>query len=234
VIHNAQLFEQVKNGRSRLQAMSEKLVDIQEAERRHLAIELHDEIGQALTHIKMSLDRYNPDHPENAYLDSAREMTVDLMKRVRNLSLELRPAILDDLGLLPAVLWHIERYTALSGIPVDFRPINVDRRFGAQLESTVYRILQESLTNIARHAGATQVIVSLWSDPKKLGLQVEDNGKGFDSGATLQKMTGGLSGMQERANICGGILLIDSHPGQGTYISLDLPLQGEIIERRSR
>ncbi len=233
-IHHAQLFEQVKIGRERLQAMSERLVEIQEAERRHLAIELHDEIGQALTHIKMSLDRFDPAHPEKGNLESAQAMMADLMQRVRSLSLELRPTILDDLGLVPAVLWHLERYTAVTGIPVEFKPSGADRRFSALVESTTYRVLQESLTNIARHAGATQVTVSLWADEERLGLQVEDNGVGFDPAVIAPQLTGGLSGMQERAKICGGQLLIDSQPGQGTYLSLELPVRGEWVERRAR
>jgi signal transduction histidine kinase len=94
--------------------------------------------------------------------------------------------------------------------------------------------LQESLTNIARYAGATQVTVSLWADEECLGLQVEDNGVGFDVTNTIEKMTGGLSGMQERANECGGKLLVDSNPGQGTYISIEIPLQNETFERRAK
>jgi PAS domain S-box-containing protein len=233
-IYNAQLYEQVKAGRERLQYMSEKLVNIQEAERRHLAIELHDEIGQALIHIKMSLDRFDPAYPEKGNLESAREMILDLMNRVRGLSLELRPTILDDLGLLPAVLWHIERFTTLTGIQVDFKHNGMERRFRAQVESTAYRILQESLTNIYRHAGATLVTVSLWADDVRLGLQVEDNGVGFDPASALQEMTGGLSGMRERTNVCGGQLLIDSRLTHGTYISLELPLQDIYVERRTR
>ncbi len=233
-VHKAHLYEQVKSGRAHLQALSEKLVDIQEAERRHLAIELHDEIGQSLTYVKMNLDRYDPAHPDKENLEMARDMTIDLMKRIRGLSLELRPNILDDLGLIPAILWHIERYMALTGIQVDFKASAVDRRFRPQVEITVYRILQESLTNIARHAGATQVMVSLWADEERLGLQVEDNGVGFDTAATFEKMTGGLSGMQERVNACGGKLLVDSHPGQGTYISMEIPLQSESFERRAK
>ena len=233
-VHHARLFEQVKAGRERLKAMSEKLVEVQELERRRLAIELHDEIGQALTHIKMSLDRFDPAHPEKTDLAAARELTVDLMERVRGLSLELRPAILDDLGLLPAILWHLDRYTGLTGIQVEFKPSGVDCRFQPQLESTVYRVLQESLTNIARHSGATRVTVSLWADEERLGLQVEDNGAGFDPSARAARRTGGLSGMRERAELCGGELVIDSSPGRGTYLSLELPIQGEWLERRAR
>jgi len=156
------------------------------------------------------------------------------MERVRGLSLELRPAILDDLGLLPAILWHLDRYTGLTGIQVEFKPSGVDCRFQPQLESTVYRVLQESLTNIARHSGATRVTVSLWADEERLGLQVEDNGAGFDPSARAARRTGGLSGMRERAELCGGELVIDSSPGRGTYLSLELPIQGEWLERRAR
>lgn len=233
-IYNAQLFLQVSEGRARLQALSAKLVDVQEAERRHLAIELHDEIGQELTQVKMSLDRLDPSRPDMEEVETARELTLDLMERVRSLSLELRPSILDDLGLLPAFLWHLERFTELSAIPVDFKPNLAQRRFSPLVESTAYRILQESLTNIARHSGASQVTISLWADDERLGLQVEDNGKGFDEITSLQKLTGGLSGMRERANLCGGRLTIDSQPGKGTYISLELPLTGEPLERRNR
>jgi len=151
---------------------------------------------------------------------------------VRNLSLDLRPSMLDDLGLLPALLWHFDRYTSLTGIKVDFSQNGVnDRRFIPELESTAYRIIQEALTNVARHTGEKEVSVRATYLDKLLTIQVEDRGSGFVVDEMLEgRRTRGLRGMQERVALVGGSLTIDSVPGWGTSILVELPaeaLQGE-------
>jgi signal transduction histidine kinase len=158
-------------------------------------------------------------------LDEARALVGDLMGRVRALSLELRPTMLDDLGLLPTVLWHIERYTGQTGIAVSFQHVGIDRRFPAEVETAAYRIVQEALTNVARYAAVQEVVVRCWLDQDRLCVQVADKGAGFDPEVVLAAgTTSGLAGMRERASLLGGTLAIESAPGSGARVTADLPL----------
>jgi signal transduction histidine kinase len=226
-LENARLFAEVRAGHERLQGLSRRLVEIQEAERRHIARELHDQVGQALTGLKLVLEMGSR-LPADLSRDSLREaqaLASDLLTRVRELSLDLRPAMLDDLGLLPALLWQFERYTARTQVRVSFRQAGLERRFPADVETAVYRIVQEALTNVARHAGASEAMVRLWVDREILHLQIQDQGVGFDVKATLAApTTGGLSGMYERVVLLGGQLTIESAPGAGACLTAELPL----------
>lgn len=227
-IANAQLFGEVRAARERLQSLSRRLVEVQEAERRHIARELHDEIGQALTGLKLILGMGAP-LPADAPASSrgeAQALIGDLLTRVRELSLELRPPMLDDLGLLPTLVWHFERYTAQTRIQVVFKHTGVEgRRFAADVETAAYRIVQEALTNVVRHAGVEEATVRLWASEDCLGAQVEDRGKGFAPEAALAAhVSGGLSGMRERAELLGGRLAVESAPGGGTLVAAELPL----------
>lgn len=236
-IQNAQLFEQVCAGRQRLQALSQRLVQVQEAERRHLARELHDEISQTLTGLKLTLESSTclPADAARTKLDEALALVDELMDWVDALSLDLRPAMLDDLGLLPALLWHVERYTHQTNVHVTFRHSGLkDRRFPLDIETAAYRIVQEALTNTARHADTREARVWLWADEDILHLQIEDQGTGFDLRAVQATgASSGLSGMRERAVLVGGQLAIDSIPGRGTTVTAELPLSGR-LERRSK
>jgi signal transduction histidine kinase len=227
-IQNARLFEQVRSGRERLQTLSRRLVEVQESERRHIARELHDEVGQSLTGLLLTLDmtRRLPAEKVMDNLDEAQGMVNALIAQVRELSLDLRPAMLDDLGLLPAMLWHVERYTAQTGVHVTFKHIGLEgQRFPPQIETAAYRMMQEGLTNVARHAGVSEVIVRVWTNPDALNIQIEDGGAGFDPRLALAAgLSSGLSGMRERAVLLGGHLRIDSAPGAGTRLTAELPL----------
>jgi signal transduction histidine kinase len=202
------------------------LLEIQEAERQHLARELHDEIGQLLTSLRLLL-RLNGDSPAEALkarFEPARVIVDDLLGRVRGLSFDLRPTDLDQLGLLPALLAFFERYTAQTGVLVNFKHQGVDRRFAPQVETGAYRIVQEALTNTARHAGVAGVTVLVWTDADKLHLQIDDRGRGFNPEAVLKTpRSGGLIGMQERIMLLGGRMNIESSPGSGTTITAELP-----------
>jgi len=222
-IENARLFQEVRLGHERLQRLSRRLVDIQEAERHHIARELHDEIGQLLTGLKLILDMSH--HQPTASLDEALALVNELMTRVRDMSLDLRPAMLDDLGLLPALLWLFERYTAQTNVQVDFRHTGLEgQRFAPAVETAAYRIVQEALTNVARHAGVSKVTVRAWADADALNVQVEDRGAGFDPALVAERATtSGLAGMRERATLLGGDLMIESVPGQGTLVMARLP-----------
>jgi signal transduction histidine kinase len=189
---------------------------LEESERRNLARELHDEIGQTLTGLKLRL--------EAGQTSEARGLVEELMSSVRNLSLDLRPAMLDDLGLLPALLWLFERYSAQTGVKVAFEHTGLEGRFAAETETAAFRIVQEALTNVARHAGVPQAVVRVWADGRTLGVQIDDGGKGFDPNGALHAATGGLSGMRERATALGGQLTLESKPGQGARVMAELPL----------
>lgn len=228
-IKNSRLFEQVRAGRERLQALSHQLVEIQEAERRHVARELHDEIGQNLTglNLLLGMSAGAPIDTIRARMDEARALVEELMEKVDELALDLRPAMLDDLGLLPALLWHFERYTSQTGVRVHLEHTGLKRRYPSGFETGVYRIVQEALTNVARHAGVSEVAVRLWVDQDTLTVQVEDQGSGFDTQAALAAGdTSGLSGMNERVGLLGGQLTVESAPGTGTRVTAGLPPGG--------
>jgi signal transduction histidine kinase len=227
-ITNARTFEEVRAGRERLQNLSHQLVEAQESERRHIARELHDEIGQVLTFLKLSLEmsaRLPPD-AIRVNLEEAKEMVSELLTRVRILSHDLRPAMLDDLGLLPALLWLFEHYTAQTKVQVDFKHTSQEGlRFSPDIETAAYRIVQEALTNVARHANMSQAIVRLWTDQDRLNVQIEDHGIGFDPVAVMHSGgSSGLIGMSERVSSLGGQLRVESSPGTGTCIIAELPL----------
>jgi signal transduction histidine kinase len=210
----------------RLKVLSRRLMEVQESERRSIARELHDEIGQALTGLKLTLEmgaRLPPGQIAGC-LDQALATVNELMAQARKLSLDLRPGMLDDLGLLPALLWHIEHYTAQTRVRVTFKHSGLEgKRFRPEVETAAYRIVQEALTNIARHACVSEAEVRVWTDNQALAIQVEDRGAGFDLEAVRASSgTSGLAGMRERAMLLGGHLTIESRPGSGTRLTAEL------------
>jgi len=219
--------EELRAGQERLRGLSRRLVEVQEAERRHIARELHDEVGQVLTGLRLLLEIGAHLSPEEVKgkSEEARMLVNDLIARVRDLSLDLRPAMLDDLGLVPALLWHFERYTSQTDVRVIFEHTGLEGRFGLEVETAVYRIVQEGLTNVARHAGVSEVTVQIWDTRDTLNAQIEDQGTGFDASAVLTSgQAGGLSGMRERTVSLGGQLIVESVPGSGTRLMAELSL----------
>jgi PAS domain S-box-containing protein len=226
ITERKQAFAQVQAGREHLQQLSRQLVKVQEAERRAIARELHDEIGQVLTGLKLSMEMALrlPSRAAETNLREALTLVNELMTHVDDLSLDLRPAMLDDLGLLPTLLWHFQRYSALTGVEVHCEHAGLERRFPPELETTAYRIVQEALTNVARHAGVREVTVRLWATRSLLGIQIRDRGGGFDPDkARADTSTGGLAGMEERANLLDGQLTVESSPGAGACLTAELP-----------
>jgi PAS domain S-box-containing protein len=227
-IENAWLYEQVEAARDRMQSLSTQVLEVHEIERRHLARELHDEVGQALTGLRLLLkpDRELRSSQMNFRTEQARGVVDLLLERIRALSFDLRPAALDELGLLPALLVLFERYTRQTGVHVTFKHDGVDERFEPEVETSAYRIIQEALTNVARHADIGSVTVRVWATAEILSLQVEDRGRGFDSEAALARAaSGGLTGMRERVALLAGQLTIESTPSTGTEITAELPLR---------
>jgi PAS domain S-box-containing protein len=214
----------------RLRTLSRQLLEVQEQERRHLARELHDEIGQLLTGLKLQLEAADrgpaADIPER--LAVARDVARDLTDRVRELSLRLRPTMLDDLGLVAALRWLAERVTAQTGVRVAFRFEGCDRRFPPAVETAAYRIVQEALTNVARHAGTTEATVTLECPADELTVTVADRGRGFDRATVRRAATGGLPGMRERAELLGGALTVASAPGSGVTVTARLPTNDRV------
>ena len=233
-ISNASMFEQVRKGRERQRILSKSLVDVQEAERRHIARELHDHLGQALTGLQFMLEttKKRAVDDQKQQLEEIQKHVSDIIMQIREMSLNLRPGMLDDIGLLPTLKWHIERYTNQTGIKVNFRSDDFISRLPGEIETAAYRIIQEALTNVARYAQVQEVFVGLALQENTLWVEVLDQGKGFDASLISDKPTAGLGGMRERADLLGGYLSINSYLDQGTQILVALPLTSKPLERR--
>jgi signal transduction histidine kinase len=224
----------VRIGRERQRKLAKSLVDVQEAERRHIAKELHDHLGQILTGLQFMLEstKQQATGMQRSNLEEIQESVSDIIREVREMSLNLRPSMLDDMGLVPTLLWHFSRYTSQTGIRVNFQRNEITARLPLEIETAAYRIIQEALTNVARHAEVTDVLVGLVAQDKTLWVEVLDKGKGFAVAAELERPSSGLSGMRERASLLGGYLVVESFIGQGTQIIAALPLTDQPLERR--
>lgn len=216
-----------------LQMFSRQLIEAQEDERRRIARELHDQIGQILTAVKMNLHAVQQicqGSEAGSYVKDNIEAVDEALRLVRDLSVDLRPPILDDLGLTTALRWYVDRYARRTGLNVDILIDLPDEneRFSRELETACFRITQEALTNVIRHAKATRVLVRLARDSEALLLTVKDDGVGFDVERLRKRAprvaTLGLISMQERAHAAGGVIGIYSAPSSGTEIRFSLPL----------
>jgi signal transduction histidine kinase len=195
-----------------------RLLAAGEEERRRIARELHDEVSQLLTVIQLSLDRVEADAPE---LRRAQELLTETQREIHRVIFDLRPSLLDDLGLPTAIKWYARNYLEAEGLDVRLE-VEDELQVPAAVEITAFRIYQEIVTNILRHAKAETVSVELYTDGGNLVLAVEDDGAGFEPG---QRAAGaGIVGMRERAELVGGRLDLDSEPGLGTHVRLEIPL----------
>jgi signal transduction histidine kinase len=203
-----------------------RVVQAQELERQRLARELHDETGQALTSILLGLKPLEDalaGHPAQAALAGLREQVVSALQDVRRLAVELRPAVLDDYGLVPALERLTDGFAEQSDIRVDFHSALGELRLPSEIETTLYRVVQEALTNIVKHAGAHNVSVSVSRRASTVAAVIEDDGAGFDP-RTVREEAVGLLGMRERLSFVDGRLAIESRPGSGTTIVAEVPL----------
>jgi len=223
----AQIFDRMSDDRERLQQLSRRLLDRHEEERRRVARELHDEVGQTLAGLKMGWEAAarGPADEAQARLSDMQKMANELLTRVRDLSFDLRPTMLDDLGLVPALLWLFERYTEQTEIAVAFTHAGVDRRFESTVETAFYRIAQEAVANVAQHAEVGEVVVHLWTDEDALYIRVSDRGIGFDPEVSMgSRFAGGLAAIAERATLLGGYFTVESEPGAGTTVTVKSPI----------
>jgi signal transduction histidine kinase len=237
-IENARLWEELQNKEQMLKKLLKNVVGAQEEERRRISRELHDEMGQNLSSLLIGLSIL-----EKTDVDSSKENVIGGMSKtvsgmitsIHDLALELRPTSLDDLGLIPALTQYILECPARLGIQVDYEIVGGNgRHLTHEAEITAYRIVQESLTNVARHSNASKANVILNQSSKSLTIIIEDNGVGFDikefkdRNRKLKRL--GLYGMEERAALVGGSLTVESAPGVGTSIYVDIPWEAETHE----
>jgi len=203
-----------------------RVVQAQELERRRLARELHDETGQALTSILLGLKPLEDalaGHPAHAALGELREQVVSALQDVRRLAVELRPAVLDDFGLVPALERLIDGFAEQSDVHVDFHSALGQARLPGDVETALYRVVQESLTNTVKHANAQHISVSLTRRESGVVAVIEDDGEGFDQRAVSAEGIG-LIGMRERLALLDGRLAVESRPGAGTTVVAEVPL----------
>ncbi len=228
-ITQRRLLEQLHTVNQNLQNLSRRLVDLQEQERRFLARELHDEIGQSLTAIKINLESMSslPLSPDRKRLDDCVEVVSQTLQQVRNISLDLRPALLDELGLPATLRWYMDRLAQWNDIETQFQENLRQERLPVEIETTLFRVAQEALTNVIRHAGARCITVLLNQSDDLIRLQVKDNGHGFLVSEAIQAAVMGKSlgllSIQERLHLIGGVLEIHSIPDAGTEVSAEVP-----------
>lgn len=222
--------EKLRESYDSIRKLTEHLQKIREEERTHIAREIHDELGQQLTVLKMDISWLNKriDPGDNGLKEKVGEllsMVDTTVKTVRRISSELRPSLIDDLGLIPAMEWHLEEFEKRSGIRASFTRPQTDQPLSDEIKISLFRIFQESLTNVARHAKAKEVNINLEHKDKKIILTIADDGSGFDE-ADGSKKTLGILGMKERTLMLGGEYSITGVRGKGTTVHVSVPLSG--------
>jgi PAS domain S-box-containing protein len=227
--HRAQ--EELVQSREELRALAAKLETVREAERTRIAHELHDELGQALTGLKLDLAWMEQRLARLAPADAAERTRnnilgrIDLlMESVRRIVTELRPSVLDHLGLPAAIEWQSRDFASRTGLMLDLAIDAADEQKSSEIASPVFRMLQEALTNVARHANATRVSVTYRQEPHFLSLDVVDDGRGITPGELRGTNSLGLLSLRERVRACGGSIEIKGEPGRGTAVLLRVPL----------
>lgn len=219
----------LSHSREQLREFAATASSVREQEKSRIARELHDELAQALTALKMDLDWMGARLPEGqeqlaAKVKVMQGMLDSTVTATRRISADLRPLMLDDLGLLPAVEWLVQGFRSRSGIACELEVAVPDFELEEPYATAVFRILQESLTNVARHAGASLVEVALSRDAHSVTLSVGDDGRGFAAEGSRKPISYGLTGLRERAYLLDGEVTIDSRPGAGTRIRVCIPI----------
>jgi len=206
---------------------------VQEEERRRIARELHDDTSQALYALSRQVDNFarNNSHQApntTAFLKELQEQLNKTLQGIRRFTQELRPSMLDDLGLLATLRWQVSDLEKQSGVEVRLTVIGIERRFSAEMELTIFRIVQEALRNVEKHARASKVEVKIEFCEGKTKISIGDNGKGFDSGRSLADLPRegklGIAGMEERVRLLNGNMRIESKPDKGTKVMIEVPI----------
>jgi signal transduction histidine kinase len=221
-------YLEIEEARRELKELSARLVQAQENERTAISRELHDEVGQSLSALLVGLSNLSAAIPPavsaelKPHVDGIRELAQNSVRVVRNMALLLRPSMLDDLGLIPALEWQARELSRSTGIRVNVAAEGVPDNLSEQHKTCIYRIVQEALHNCARHSGASMARITVKHGPEAIHVMVQDDGCGFkpENGRGL-----GLLGMQERVTNLGGTFQIDSHLGRGTLLAIALPLE---------
>lgn len=245
IILFSEVITERKLAGDQVRMLSGRLLQVQEDERRRLARELHDELGQSLTAVKLGLWTLPRDVGETTGAPQVEEtigLVDKILQQVRDLSLDLRPSLLDDLGLIPALRWYLERQAERAGLVVAVVDKLGEERLAPGIETACFRLAQEAVTNVVRHARATSVTVEVTLRGGEVELVVGDDGQGFDVAAARERARRGeslgLLGMEERVHLAGGAFTVESSPGRGTVVGARFPLAPEPLahdpERRER
>lgn len=213
----------------------EKLILAQEEERKRVARELHDEVGQSLTAVIMGLGSVEEALPASLQpvrdqLEQCRSLTATTLEGIRRLMVDLRPTLLDDLGLISAIRWYADAHLTRAGVQASVEVVGSRRRLPPVVETALFRVTQEAITNIVRHAEASQARIRLDFGETAIGATIEDNGRGFDPREPRVRTGLGLLGMAERVTLLGGTLRVDSEPSGGTRIGITIPLHESALE----
>lgn len=231
--------ERVRESEEKLRALAAYLISVREEERAHVAREIHDELGQVLTGLKMDiawLARQVPDATLREKTDSMARLVDSTIQTVRRIATRLRPEVLDEMGLVAAIGWQATEFQKRAGIRCRLTLPPEGETFSEEVAVTIFRIFQEILTNVARHAHASRVDVVLRRDADRITLEVVDNGVGIDLGEVDRKLSLGLLGIQERALRLGGRVDVGGASGQGTRVAVSIPIAenhaAESVDRR--
>jgi len=233
IVTRKQAEEALLKSRKELRNLASQLIEAQERERKRISLELHDEMGQALTAVNIGLKEIEEALPSELHptigekLTDVHSLIEQALEQVSELSLYLRPAMLDDLGLVPTLRWHLNKVGERTNMEIDFERMDPAKRLDPDVETVLYRITQEAVNNVIKHADAKHVTVRLEQKQASITLYIKDDGKGFDEKkvpSDYPKSGIGLIGMQERAGIVGGNLSIQSRKGYGTEILVEIPV----------
>lgn len=230
------MLNRIANHTSQLKAISERAINAQEEERVRIARSLHDDTAQSISMLIIHLERLGhllpKDSPEiTHYVEDAQNVATRLLENLRKIIWDLRPSILDDLGLFSAIRWFARTNLEKGGVTVDFYVANEIKRLPAYLETMLFRVAQEAISNILRHANASQASIHLWMADEQIWLEIKDNGHGFDiektTGDAVDRKQLGLLGIRERVSLVHGGVNIESSPETGTCLKVHIPLPAE-------
>jgi signal transduction histidine kinase len=229
ITQRARAEEKVRRANDELRELSLGMIEVREAERTRIARELHDELGQVLTALKMDVEMLSEKVPHDRadlaeHAASMNRLLDSTVATTRRIASDLRPLVLDDLGLGAAAEWLLEGLAQRAGIAFELKIDPACAELGEPHGSTLFRVMQESLTNVARHARATRVAVGLARDGADAVLTIADNSVGMDAGARAKPGSFGLRGIRERVLLLGGVLSIVADPSGGTTVSARLPM----------